>query len=106
MNREIKRMTGRRDRAMTDEAGLETEAFDIGAVGAGPREAKTAGPHRTTPIQFAREIRDELRQVAWPTRAEMVTYSLVVFFTLLLMVALIYVLNYAFGHGVVYMFQK
>ena len=106
MNREIKRMTERRDRTMTDEPGLETEAFDIGAAGAGPRDAKTAAPHRTTPVQFAREIRDELRQVAWPTRAEMVTYSLVVFFTLLLMIALIYVLNYAFGHGVVYMFQK
>ncbi len=106
MNREIKRMTERRDRTMTDEPGLETEAFDIGAVGAGPRDAKAAAPHRTTPVQFAREIRDELRQVAWPTRAEMVTYSLVVFFTLLLMIALIYVLNYAFGHGVVYMFQK
>jgi preprotein translocase subunit SecE len=106
VNRETKRMTERRGRTMTGGASLETEDFEIGAAGTAPREAKTTGTRHTTPVQFAREIRDELRQVAWPTRAEMVTYSLVVFFTLLLMVALIYVLNYAFGHGVVYMFQK
>jgi preprotein translocase subunit SecE len=106
VNRETKRMTERRGRTMTGGAELETEAFEIGDIGVAARGVKTAGTRRTTPIQFAREVRDELRQVAWPTRAEMVTYSLVVFFTLVLMIALIYLLNYAFGHGVVYMFQK
>ncbi|MGH8988979.1 MAG: preprotein translocase subunit SecE [Acidimicrobiales bacterium] len=106
MNRETKRMMERRGGSTAEGAELETEPFEIGDVGVKPRAVRAAGPRRTTPIQFAREIRDELRQVAWPTRDEMVTYSVVVFVTLILMVALIYVLNYAFGHGVVYMFQK
>jgi preprotein translocase subunit SecE len=68
--------------------------------------AKRSPKKRTTPVQFVREIRDELRQVAWPTRAEMVNYTTIVFATLVLMTALIFLLNYAFGKGVLFMFQK
>ncbi len=90
---------------MTDGAELGRDAFAIGDVAAAPREVKQAR-QRTTPVQFAREIRDELRQVAWPSRAEMVNYTLVVFFTLVIMIALIFLLNYVFGKGVFFMFQK
>ncbi|MHB8219008.1 MAG: preprotein translocase subunit SecE [Acidimicrobiales bacterium] len=57
-------------------------------------------------MQFTREIRDELRQVAWPNRAELVNYTTVVFFTLVLMICLIFALNFVFGKGVFFMFQK
>ncbi len=106
MNRESKRMMERRGRATTEGADLETGAFEIGDVGVARREAKPVRSDRTTPVQFAREVRDELRQVAWPTRAEMVNYSMVVFFTLVIMIALIFLLNLAFGKGVFFMFQK
>ncbi len=104
VNRETKRMMERRGRTATDDT-LETDAFDIGDIGAPPRQVRTVR-ERMTPMLFARQIRDELRQVAWPTRAEMVTYTLVVFFTLVIMITLIYLLNYAFGHGVVWLFTK
>ncbi len=90
---------------MTDGPNFETDAFEFGDVGPARREVKSAR-HRTTPIQFAREIREELRQVAWPSRAEMLNYSMVVFFTLVIMIALIFLLNYAFSKGVFFMFQK
>jgi preprotein translocase subunit SecE len=61
---------------------------------------------RTSPAQFAREVRDELRQVAWPNRSEMVNYTAVVVTTLILMVSLIFVLNLGFGKAVLYMFHK
>ena len=105
MNRETKRMMERRGRTGTDGAELETDAFEIGDVAPARREAKPVR-NRTSPVRFAREIRDELRQVAWPTRVEMVNYSMVVFFTLVIMVALIFLLNLAFGKGVYFMFQK
>lgn len=57
-------------------------------------------------MQFLREIRYELRQVAWPNRTEMINYTSVVFFTLVFMVLLVYLLNDAFGHAVLFMFQK
>ncbi len=106
MNRETKRMMERRGQAAADGADLETGTFEIDDVEVARREAKPVRTDRTTPVQFAREVRDELRQVAWPTRAEMVNYSMVVFFTLVVMIALIFVLNLAFGKGVFFMFQK
>ncbi|MDA8313237.1 MAG: preprotein translocase subunit SecE [Actinomycetota bacterium] len=105
MNRESKRMMERRGRTETDAADLETDTFELGDLGPARREARPVRS-RTSPVQFAREIRDELRQVAWPTRVEMVNYSMVVFFTLVIMVALIFLLNLAFGKGVYFMFQK
>jgi preprotein translocase subunit SecE len=61
---------------------------------------------RTTPASFAREVRDEMRQVAWPSRTDMVNYTAVVVTTLVVMIALIFLLNFAFGKGVLYLFQK
>jgi preprotein translocase subunit SecE len=106
VNRETKRMT---ERQVAKEADVDAQGFpEIGDAGSAPRATRTAqvGSRRTSPVQFAREIRDELRQVAWPSRAEMVNYSMVVFFTLVLMVGLIFLLNFAFGKGVFFMFQK
>jgi preprotein translocase subunit SecE len=103
VDRETNRMTERRGETMTEGAELEGDGFaDRGT----PRQSKSVTRHRTTPMQFAREIRDELRQVAWPTRPEMVNYSLVVFFTLVVMIGLIFLLNFAFGKGVLFLFQK
>lgn len=117
MNRESKRMMERRNRgaaaAAADggstatedsfEAGSFAELREVGPVAA-PRAPVTR--QRTTPLRFAREIRDELRQVAWPSRREMINYSLVVFFTLVVMISLIFLLNFAFGKGVFFLFQK
>jgi len=51
-------------------------------------------------VEFGREVRSELRQVAWPTRAEVVNAALVVLVVLVLLVAAIFGLNYVFSHGV------
>jgi preprotein translocase subunit SecE len=83
------------------EGPTEGDAFDAAST----REVRPAR-QRTSPAQFAREVRDELRQVAWPTRAEMINYTTVVFFTLVLMISLIFLLNYVFGKAVFFMFQK
>ena len=51
-------------------------------------------------VEFGREVRSELRQVAWPTRQEVANSATVVILVLVLLVALIFLLNYAFSHGV------
>jgi preprotein translocase subunit SecE len=68
-----------------------------------PRPEGKRGPFRLG--QFFREVRSELRQVAWPTRAEVINYSLVTFFTLVLLIGLIFVLNYAFAKGIFWLFK-
>jgi preprotein translocase subunit SecE len=61
---------------------------------------------RTSPAQFVREVRGELRKVAWPTRAEVVNYSIIVLATVVILTALIAGLDYAFGELVLKLFER
>ncbi|HEY2638390.1 MAG TPA: preprotein translocase subunit SecE [Streptosporangiaceae bacterium] len=64
------------------------------------RAAKPKGPakqDRTTPVQFVREVRDELRKVVWPTRKELVTYTSVALVFILIMVGIVTGLDIAFS---------
>jgi preprotein translocase subunit SecE len=56
-------------------------------------------------VEFAREVRSELRQVAWPTRAEVANSATVVFIVLVLLVTLIFLLNYGFSHAITWLFK-
>ena len=97
MNRETKRMMQRQGQMEADGSPSPRRQ---------PPPQKRPAKQRTSPAQFVREVRDELRQVAWPNRAEMINYTTVVFTTLVLMISLIFVLNFAFGKAVVFMFPK
>ncbi len=57
-------------------------------------------------MQFVREVRDEMRQVAWPSRSELINYTSVVLTTLIIMISLIFVLNLAFGKLITDLFTK
>jgi preprotein translocase subunit SecE len=98
MNRETKRLMQRQGQMEAD--------------GSPSSRARTTSPvatrrrQRTSPTQFVREVRDELRQVAWPNRSEMFNYTTVVVTTLVLMISLIFLLNLGFGKAVLFMFHK
>ena len=57
---------------------------------------RPAKPDRTSPAQFVREVRDELRKVVWPTRKELVTYTTVALIFILIMVGIVTSLDYGF----------
>ncbi len=61
---------------------------------------------RTKPRQFLKEVVAELRKVAWPTRAEVANFSVVVFVALVLLTGLIFGLDYLFGKAVIYLFES
>jgi preprotein translocase SecE subunit len=44
--------------------------------------------------------------VAWPNRSEMVNYTAVVLTTLILMISLIFFLNWVFAHVVLFLYSK
>jgi preprotein translocase subunit SecE len=44
---------------------------------------------RTTPSQYVREVRDEMRKVAWPKWPEVRRYSIVVLVTIIILTAFI-----------------
>jgi len=68
-----------------------------------PRRPAKREPFRIG--QFLREVRSELRQVAWPNRSEVVNYTTVTLVTLISLMILIFVLNYAFAKGVLWLFN-
>ena len=71
-----------------------------------PSAARAAATkERIGPAEYARQVRGELRKVAWPTRGEVINYSIVVFMALILLTALIFALDYLFGEAVIFLFK-
>jgi preprotein translocase subunit SecE len=62
------------------------------------RGAKLSLPARV--VRYLREVVAELRKVIWPTRKDLVTYTIVVLVFVSFMVALVALLDYAFAKGV------
>jgi preprotein translocase subunit SecE len=75
LNREQKRML-RRQGALNER-------------GAPTRAQPTARRERVTPAQYLREVRDEIRKVAWPTRPEVIRYSIIVTVTVVVYTAFV-----------------
>ena len=66
------------------------------------RPAKGSLPSRF--VRFLREVVAELRKVIWPTRNQLVTYTIVVLIFVSFMVALVSLLDFLFGRGVLFLF--
>ena len=99
MNRQQKRMLQRQGSLGTDG---EPQARKRTATPAPPRPKDA----RTTPAQFLREVRSELRKVAWPTRAETINYSIIVLVAVVLLTAYVALLDYGFGDLLIKLFER
>ena len=93
MNREQKRMMQRQGQLGPDGEPVAKQRKRT----APPPKAKDK---RTTPLQFLREVRVELRKVAWPTRPEVINYSVIVLVTVVILTTLIAVLDIVFSKAV------
>jgi preprotein translocase subunit SecE len=103
VNRQTKRMLQRQGQAQ-GQARRQVDP-DTAALRE-PTPARTReAPRRTTPAEFLREVRNELRRVAWPSRPEVVNYSTVVLVTLVVLVSMIFLLNYAFSKAILFLFN-
>jgi preprotein translocase subunit SecE len=59
--------------------------------------AQSSKGERTRPLEFLREVRGELRKVTWPTRPEVARLSLVVFITLVVFIAAVFLVDTGFA---------
>lgn len=84
LNREQKRNLKRM--GALDEKGKPTRAAPTAT-------AKT----RVTPAQYLREVRDEMRKVAWPDKDEVRRYSAIVVVTVVVYAAFVAGLDYGFS---------
>ena len=55
---------------------------------------------RPSPGLFYRQVIAELRKVVWPTREQLVTYFIVVLVFVLVVIAIVSALDFAFGTAV------
>jgi preprotein translocase subunit SecE len=107
VNRETKRMMQRQGQMEADGSPSTRRAPAGNATKTrGQQRGGAPAKKRTTPVQFLREVRDEMRQVAWPSRSELINYTSVVLTTLIIMISLIFVLNLAFGKLITLLFTK
>ena len=96
MNRQQKRMLQKQGEIDADGAPVRSRNAPSGAS---PQE-------RTSPGQFLREVRAELRKVAWPTREETINYSVVVLITTIILGAMIYGLDWLFSTFILELFDN
>ncbi|MEY2422696.1 MAG: preprotein translocase subunit SecE [Acidimicrobiaceae bacterium] len=100
MNRETKRMLQKQGQLGEDGAPARKERPRPTAPRPSEREK------RTKPTEFVKEVRSELRKVAWPTRAETINYSLIVFVALVVLMAFVGLMDYGFGEFVLKLFNS
>jgi len=68
-----------------------------GKVARSPRAAPKKRSDRVGPRQYLREVRDEMRKVAWPKRPEVKRYSIIVIITVVVYTALVGGFDFLFG---------
>ena len=88
MNREQKRAAQRAGQVNAD--GSPATVKDRRAP------AQRLKTERTKPTDFVREVRGELKKVSWPTRAEVLRYSLIVLIALVVFTAFVFGLDFLF----------
>ncbi|HWC32171.1 MAG TPA: preprotein translocase subunit SecE [Actinomycetota bacterium] len=88
MNRQAKRM-------------LQRQQATQDRVAAGRRPVPER-KRRVGPRQFLREVRQELKKVAWPTRREMVAYTTVVLVTVIVLTSLVFGFDFVISRAVLF----
>jgi preprotein translocase subunit SecE len=96
VNREFKRRMKREER-------LQQRAMARG----GPRPPMPVQQKRERVgfRQYIREIQAELRRVNWPTRAEVITYSIVVVFVVAVLTGLVFGADLGFAQAIIALFR-
>ena len=82
-------MPSREMRRMQQKLGMEKKRAQQKKSG-GTRKKSGPKKQRVTVSQFLTEVRAEMKKVTWPTRDEVVSYTIVVMVTVVLMGGMVY----------------
>jgi preprotein translocase subunit SecE len=104
MNRQMKRAQERAERLQKSggagPGGGKSAPPGVAGGGGSGRARPPAGQQkrkRTGARQFLREVRLELKKVDWPTRKELVTYTIVVLVTITVLTSFVFGVDYVFS---------
>jgi preprotein translocase subunit SecE len=115
MNRAYKRLQAKQEAAAERERARQAPiAKSPGAARAGrfsggvltrPQEKSEREGRFKRMVRFLREVRSELKKVAWPSRQEVFTYTVVVLVSVTFITLFTFGLDYLFGKGVLTFFK-
>jgi preprotein translocase subunit SecE len=94
MNRQAKRMMQRQKATSQDRMEAMRQR----------RSVSTERRKRTPPSQFLKEVRLELKKVNWPTRQEMIAYTVVVLVAVVFLTSLVFAMDLGFSKAVLRIF--
>ena len=92
MNRQMKRMQEKQERAQKRAGGGRPTTPAASTRRAATQEKRK----RTGARQFLKEVRQELTKVDWPTRRELVSYTIVVLVTITVLTTFVFALDTLF----------
>ncbi len=95
MNREQKRLLQRQGEVDADGEPIRQRR----------EQSSRPAEERTGVAQFSREVRAELRKVAWPSRSETANYATVVVVTVIAVTAIVAGLDWIFSNSVLNLFD-
>ena len=96
MNRQMKRMQERQERRAKGSVAerREAAATSVRRGSGAPAEGKKK---RAGVRQYLKEVRLELKKVDWPSRRELISYTVVVLVTVVVMTSLVFGLDFVFS---------
>jgi preprotein translocase subunit SecE len=94
MNRQAKRMMQRQKATGPDRVEAMRQR----------RAVATERKRRTPPREFLKQVRAELRKVNWPTRKELLAYTMVVLVAVVFLTALVFALDLSFSKAILRVF--
>ena len=97
MNREQKRMLQRQGEVDADGEPIRQRRQQ--------QQQQRPAEERTGLLQFGREVRAELRKVAWPSRSETGNYTTVVIITIITITVVVAGLDWIFSESVLELFD-
>ena len=107
MNRQTKRMMQRQGQIGPDGTPLVAER-QVRQPPTRPATRTPGGPPRpslpTRVVSGVKDVRGELRKVAWGTRDEVVNYTVIVIITLVILVSFVFLLNLGFSKAIAALF--
>ena len=93
MNRQMKRAQEKAERLQKG-SGVDRRAAPPATT---RRAAQQEKRKRASVRQFLREVRLELKKVDWPTRKELITYTIVVLVTITVLTSFVFAIDWVFA---------
>jgi preprotein translocase subunit SecE len=106
MNRAQKRMLQKQGALGADGEAVREKPQPRRPAPARPGQEGPAKEKRATPREFLREVRGELRKVAWPTRSEVINYSIIVLVAIVILTSFIALVDYGVSEFVLKLYGE